>query len=96
MDKSSELDCYLYYMWNKWNAWENDKIFGERASWAYFEPECGDFVIGSSQNPANHFWNKWVKLHNKYGAGAPAVFYSELSSGYRRKLVEAAVKYYNS
>ena len=27
MDKSSELDCYLYFMWNKWNEEECETIF---------------------------------------------------------------------
>lgn len=28
MDKSSTLDCYLFYMWNKWNEDECKDIFG--------------------------------------------------------------------
>lgn len=96
MDKSSELDCYLYYMWNQWDAWENDKVFGECASQTSIDPETGEAVIGGTHNAANHFWNKWVHINRKYGAGAPAVFYSELSSGWRRKLVEAAIKHYNN
>lgn len=96
MDKSSELDCYLYFMWNRWNAWENDRVFGEKASVPYFDEQQNDFVIGSNKNPLNHFWNKWTHLLNKYGIGAPAAFYSELSSDNRRKLVDAAVNYYNS
>lgn len=28
MDKSSELDCYLFYMWNRWDSSECDAVFG--------------------------------------------------------------------
>ncbi len=96
MDKTSPLDCYLYYMWNAWDSTENDKVFGECASEPMEDPNNpGQIVIGGDFNPLNHFWNKWCYLYKKYGAGAPAVFYSELSSGNRNKLVEAAIKYYN-
>lgn len=96
MDKTSELDCFLYYMWNAWDCWENDKVFGECASEAVEDPNNpGQMVVGSDLNPANHFWNKWCYLNRKYHARAPAVFYSELSAKNRRKIVDAAIKHYN-
>lgn len=30
MDKKSELDCYMFYMWNVWSKDESIAIFGER------------------------------------------------------------------
>lgn len=30
MDKKSELDCYLYFMWNNWSRNICFDIFGER------------------------------------------------------------------
>lgn len=48
MDKTSELDCFLYYMWNAWDCWENDKVFGECASEAVEDPNNpGQMVVGS-------------------------------------------------
>lgn len=29
MNKKSDLDCYLYYMWNAWSGYECEEIFGE-------------------------------------------------------------------
>lgn len=95
MDKSSELDCYLYFMWNQWDSKWNDIVFHESANVPMQDPQTGDMVVGGTFNCANHFWNKWCYLNSKYHAGAPAVFYSELSPNYRRQLVDAAVKFYN-
>lgn len=95
MDKNSVLDCYLYYMWNAWDCYENDKVFGENASKATPDPETGQMTVGGTWNVENHLWNKWCRLNDEYGVGAPAAFYCQLSSHYRETIVTAAVNYYN-
>ena len=47
MDKSSTLDCYLYFMWNRWNEEECKGIFGDGMGekiWSKWEArarQCG-------------------------------------------------------
>ncbi len=47
MNKESELDCYLYYMWNQWNNSTCVRIFGEMlgthiwSKWIKACEECG-------------------------------------------------------
>ena len=43
MDKSSTLDCYLYYMWNAWSYGDCISIFGETLGshiWNKWVREC--------------------------------------------------------
>lgn len=75
MDKTSQLDCYLYYMWNEWcyNVCFN-------AFPAYI---------------ASHLWDKWRYCIEECGAGAPALFYSQVDTDIRKTLVKCAVEHYN-
>lgn len=95
MDKKSPIDCFLYFMWNRYDALTNDIIFHERASEPTFDTISGQMIIGATINIQNHIWNMWCAIHDKYRAGAPAVFYAELDYDNRKKIVEYAIKYYN-
>lgn len=56
MDKSSTLDCYLYYMWNTWSYEECIIIFGEMIGshiWVKWIRECQDF--GAKGAPASFY-----------------------------------------
>lgn len=76
MKKNSELECFLYYMWNAFNYDKCIQIFGE--------------YLG------NHIINKWVGYIEQCGAeGAPALLYANIDDDCRKKLVEAAITYYN-
>lgn len=47
MDKNSELECYLYYMWNLWSLDECKRIFADTcfshiwAKWMQYTERCG-------------------------------------------------------
>lgn len=76
MDKSSELDCYLYFMWNAWSA-----------------RMCAEIFAGTCHG---HLWDKWESIEKVVGAtSAAAEWYLALDDGNRRRIREAAVKYYN-
>lgn len=82
MNKNSELDCFLYYMWNEWSLGVCQTIC----------PNSYDPVYGS------HLWRVWVNARNKCNGspvGAAAQFYADLDSDTRRKIVDAAVHHYN-
>lgn len=43
MNKKSELDCYLFYMWNRWSYDECVTIFGEHLGkhiWSKWIDHC--------------------------------------------------------
>lgn len=47
MDKNSQLDCYMFYMWNEWSEDECISIFGERLGrhiWSKWEAHCDDYT----------------------------------------------------
>ena len=76
MHKSSELECYLYFMWNEWSARLCAEIFADT---------CHE-----------NLWNGWRRKVDELGAtGAAASWYLVLDDGNRRRIREAAVKYYN-
>lgn len=54
MDKKSELDCFLFYMWNVWSKGESVAIFGECLGnhiWGKWLHKCG--VSGVCGAPAS-------------------------------------------
>lgn len=76
MNKSSELECYLYFMWNVWCKQVCEEIFADTCH--------------------NHLWDGWKRKVNELGTiGATASWYWVLDDGNRRRIREAAVKYYN-
>ncbi len=42
-----------------------------------------------------HFWEKWCGIYHENRRGAAEIFYAELSTDNRRKLVERACEVYN-
>lgn len=76
MDKTSELECYMYFMWNEWSARLCAEIFADT---------CHE-----------HLWDGWKRKVDEIGAtGAAASWYLVLDNVNRRRIREAAVKYYN-
>lgn len=56
MDKSSELDCYLFFMWNTWSYGDCISIFGETLGshiWEKWLRECERF--GGKGAPASFY-----------------------------------------
>ena len=76
MDKTSELECYLYFMWNVWCKQVCEEIFADT---------CHEYL-----------WDGWKRKVNELGTiGATASWYWVLDDSNRRRIREAAVKYYN-
>lgn len=51
MDKKSELDCYLYFMWNHWSMGVCVQLFGESLGkhiWSKWVSACEDCGAGGA------------------------------------------------
>lgn len=83
MNKNSELDCYLYWMWNVWSEDVCEKMW----------PNWYDPIYG------NYMWGKWMnscQICGGDGVGAAARFYAQVDDAIRRRIVEAAKAYYET
>lgn len=80
MNKTSDLDCFLYWMWNVWNKDVCENLY----------PKWYDPIYG------NYLWGVWMKAVESSGNNchaAPAQFYANVDCNIRKRFVDVARQY---
>lgn len=82
MNRSSELECYLYFMWNVWSKEVCEEMYP-----CWYDPTYD-----------NYLWGKWCIAVEKSGGNtvsAAAQFYADVDANIRKRLSEEAMSHYN-